>query len=206
MNLSAYLQIDDLDGIARANGIEIPRLRGYSLMSEEEPYTKEEIADALKSAELDACSDGCFTSPRFTFLRDGSIYELSPATRRAERKFMIKEAADDYHNKYLPYSMAVGFRWDLLHGKRRKNLKFEIKKRKKATIAQMEAWNRYAGRNDVLFIHARIGGGNWDYFGGPELVKQPWFLEKVDDSFDSTYCDIYAKIEPVTQEVPEGLS
>ena len=46
----------------------------------------------------------------------------------------------------------------------------------------------------MLCIHARIGGGNWSYYDGPELSKQPWFIEKVDDAFDSTYCDIYAKI------------
>lgn len=23
-----------------------------------------------------------------------------------------------------------------------------------------------------------------------------WFLEKVDDSYDSTYCDLYARIKP----------
>ena len=28
-----------------------------------------------------------------------------------------------------------------------------------------------------------------------KLTEQPWYLERVDDSFDSTYCDIYAKIK-----------
>ena len=55
-------------------------------------------------------------------------------------------------------------------------------------------WNKYAGKENVLYIHSRIGGGNWDYYGGNELSKQPWFLEKVDDCYDDTYCDIYAKI------------
>ena len=86
-------------------------------------------------------------------------------------------------------------RWDRIHGKKRKILKFEIKKKQRRILKQFEIFNKYVGRDDVLYIHARIGGGNWDYFGGPELAKQPWFIEKVDDSFDSTYCDIYASIK-----------
>ena len=61
-------------------------------------------------------------------------------------------------------------------------------------LDQFNTWNKYVGRDDVLYIHARIGGNNWNYYDGPELARQPWFLEKVDDCFDSTYCDIYAKI------------
>lgn len=54
-------------------------------------------------------------------------------------------------------------------------------------------FNKYIGREDILYIHARIGGGNWkDYF--KDVINQPWFIEKVDDPYDNTYCDIYAKI------------
>ena len=36
-------------------------------------------------------------------------------------------------------------------------------------------------------------GRNWSYYC-EEVVSQPWFIEKVDDAFDSVYCDIYARI------------
>ena len=72
-----------------------------------------------------------------------------------------------------------------------------MKHRIKEYRKQFETFNKYCGRDDVLYIHARIGGGNWPYYDGPELSKQPWFIEKVDDAFDSTYCDIYAKIKPL---------
>ncbi len=85
-----------------------------------------------------------------------------------------------------------------IHGKLRKKVKFAAKKAIRRAFDQYNTWNKYCGRNDVLYIHARIGGNNWEYFGGPELTKEPWFLEKVDDSFDSTYCDIYAKIKAYT--------
>lgn len=87
-------------------------------------------------------------------------------------------------------------RWDRIHGKKRKKVKYIIKKKAKRIQAAMEAFNRYAGREDVLYVHARIGGGNWEYYGGPEVAKHPAFLEKVDDWFDRTYCDIYLKVEP----------
>ena len=49
-------------------------------------------------------------------------------------------------------------------------------------------------------IHARIGGPNWEYYGGPLLKLEPWFLERVDDGFDNTYCDIYARIKPIKED------
>lgn len=61
---------------------------------------------------------------------------------------------------------------------------------------QLEKFNSYGGRDDVLYIHARIGGGNWPYYRS-EVENQPWFIEKIDDYYDSTYCDIYARITPV---------
>jgi hypothetical protein len=62
-------------------------------------------------------------------------------------------------------------------------------------LRQWELWNKYAGKDDILYIHTRIGGGNWSYYG-KEVVSKPWFLERVDDAYDDTYCDIYAKIKP----------
>ena len=39
MDLGAYSQIDDLNEIAKENNIEVPRLRGYRLMKNEEYIT-----------------------------------------------------------------------------------------------------------------------------------------------------------------------
>ena len=47
----------------------------------------------------------------------------------------------------------------------------------------------------MLYIHARLGTTSWtDEKTKAEVTRQPWFLAKVDDSFDSSYCDIYARI------------
>lgn len=102
MDIGAYLNISQLQDIADKNGIIVPRLRGYRLMSQETPI---ELADNEQS---------------ITF-------------------------------------------------------------------------NSYVGRDDVLYVHARIGGGNWETYRD-EVENQPWFIEKVDDAYDSTYCDIYCRI------------
>lgn len=186
MDLGAYVQIDKLDKIAKTNGIEIPRLRGYRLMSEEKPVTQDEMKQMLNGCEVSAAK-GLIQSEPFWCI-NASILVYSDRVRKMERHYLIERTVDGYKR-------FVGVKWNKIHGKKRKTLKFAIKKEKQKTLRQWNAWNKYCGRNDVLYIHARIGGRNWEYFGGNELKKQPWFLEKVDDSFDETYCDIYAKIK-----------
>lgn len=123
MDLLAYMQISDLEEIARKNNIEIPRLRGYRLMKNESIVSETDLEQYLIALP----------------------------------------------NNHI--------------------------KTKNKLLDQFSTWNKYAGQEGILYIHARIGGNNWKAYGGPELKKQPWFLEKVDDAFDSTYCDIYAKIK-----------
>ena len=45
MDLGAYMNIEELGEIAKDNGIEIPRIRGYRLMENEKPLSKEEIKE-----------------------------------------------------------------------------------------------------------------------------------------------------------------
>ena len=47
MDLGAYMQIADLEEVAKANGIEVPRLRGYRLMANEEQITEEQIQEII---------------------------------------------------------------------------------------------------------------------------------------------------------------
>lgn len=84
--------------------------------------------------------------------------------------------------------------WSRVHGWKRKQLKFAIKNFKRAVKEQYDMFNKYAGRNDILYIHSRIGGDNWFYYKH-YVVNEPWFIERVDDAYDNTYCDIYARIK-----------
>lgn len=195
MDLGAYIQINDLGAVAKANGIEVPRLRGYRLMSEEQRLTQEDIKDALRSHELYLCEEGCTSIPAFR--PDSREHEFSPRTDRIRKKYLVRKTNTEFREDGSSYSWkkTIRFRWELLHGKNRKAVKFAIKKGRKDVIKQLETFNKYVGREDVLYIHARIGGWNWLCYGGEDIEKQPWFLEKVDDFFDCTYCDIYALID-----------
>lgn len=188
MDLYAYAQIGALDKLAKDNGIDIPRLRGYRLMSEEKPVSSEEIGQMIKDGEIEACEDLCHSYP---------LWCLNPILRHHGDKtaylcdyYMVKNHKRD-DNDGREY---VDIRWDRIHGKKRKILKFKIKKMRRRIEQQFEMWNRYAGKENVLYIHSRIGGRNWGFCGGNELMTQPWFLDRVDDYFDCTYCDIYASL------------
>ena len=52
MDLGAYAQIEKLKAIAKANGIDVPRLRGYRLMKNEEPVSREEIKEIMRKKML----------------------------------------------------------------------------------------------------------------------------------------------------------
>ena len=155
MDLGAYVQIEDLGKIAEANGIEVPRLRGYRLMANERPATEEEIEKSCKGIYHE-------------------IYGLH-----------YKNGHFIRHGYRCRYDNRVPRR--------------DARRSAKRTRKQMETYNKYCGRSDVMMVHARIGGYNWKEYGGFWLEKEPWFIEKVDDGFDPTYCDIYAKIKEVKE-------
>ena len=57
-------------------------------------------------------------------------------------------------------------------------------------------FNKYVGQ-DVLYVHARIGGGNREYYSEDweKIRNHPLYLDDCDDEFDSTYCDIFFKLK-----------
>ena len=60
MDLFAYAQIGDLEKIAKANGIEVPRLRGYRLMSDETPVSEAEINKIIQDCGVDVLVSGSY--------------------------------------------------------------------------------------------------------------------------------------------------
>lgn len=57
---------------------------------------------------------------------------------------------------------------------------------------QCKMWARYCGR-DVIYIHTRCGGSNYEDCGGKEWEErnEATFLDGTDDEFDCTYRDSY---------------
>ena len=188
MDLGAYSMIEVLSGLAERNGIDVPRLRGYRLMQFEEQVTDEEVQGILQDQMIYEAERGCRAEPIFSM--NPMWHESSWSTDLKCDYYLTK----DFDGKYN------GIRWDRIHGKYRKSLKYHLKERRRRTIRQYEAWNRYAGQKGILYVHARIGGDNWLHYGGYKLEKEPWFIEKVDDCFDGTYCDIYCRVDPADVE------
>lgn len=187
MDLYAYAQIDELEEIMKANNIVVPRLRGLRLMSQETP----EYNYVPSDLEFNVLEDWIASD----FGRDREYRVYSSWTRELAERLSHVSGTDEKGNEIRKIN------WNMLLRKDKKYLKLEIKHRLKAFHKQFGIFNKYCGNNDVLYIHARIGGSNWNYYDGPKLAEQPWFMEKVDDAFDSTYCDIYAKIKPIGETI-----
>ena len=195
MDLGAYINIDDetYTKIIRENNIDVPRLRGYRWMGNESVTDIDEFI--IPSIKRHVFDDALRSDPPFVI--DPYCFEYSERTNRRKKKYGVFEKVACVWGNEIDYTTElVDLKWDKIHGKRRKNVKFNLKKELKAAKKQYDTWNKYVGRKDILYIHARIGGNNWIYYEGYKLEKEPWFLEKVDDYYDNTYCDIYARIKP----------
>lgn len=185
MNIYAYANIERLTEVAQKNNIVVPRLRGYCLMIEESCFNEKEQMDSfidIRSIVTNLCTSVPFWTD------DASIYRYSLKTDKLRRKYLGR----NYYNDDFSFTEQT-INWNKIHGKKRRILKFAIKNKRKRVKAQYDMWNKYVGRADVLCIHARIGGCNWEAYK-ENVIHEPWFLEKVDDCEDSTYCDIYAKL------------
>ena len=192
MDLGAYIQIEALESVAEANGIHVSRLRGYRLMRDQKAYTNDELTAGEKYARMHAYEQVLSSAPPFSL--NPQCYGRNDKVRRREKKYLIKDSSGH----------TVGFRINLLHGKRRKAVKYEVKRFVRMQRTQMSIWNRYAGREDVLYIHARLGSWNWSGVQWRGYKKEVWFLDGCDDIYDPSYCDIYARIDPATAPCEAG--
>lgn len=194
MDLYAYAQIKDLEEIAKANGIEVPRLRGYRLMKDEEAVSEERIAEMKQDGIVQVVGQLCDGYPFWSL--HPQYYTLCDRTDRIKARYLIENTKDPENPKIY-----TGIRWDRIHGKKRKVLKHAIKLQNKAIQKQYDMWNKYVGRDDVLYIHAKLGHNSWASLDDrTNMTRQPWFLDKIDDYWDPVYCDIYAKINMETDK------
>ena len=116
MDLYAFANITNLEELANANGIEVPRLRGLRLMSNEEPISPKEIEETKKYSTFYILRDLLTACPVWT---NSNTYVFDASSDRRIDYYLIKDEQGDY----------VGIRWNRIHGKHRKRLKFEIKKK-----------------------------------------------------------------------------
>lgn len=185
MNLYAYTQIDSLYDILSSTGVDVPRLRGLRLMLEEEPISDDDIAEEIREEQMYVAERAIQSIPKWSPNSNVTRYNLE--TDRACRKYLVYDAD----------GKITDIRWELIHGQHRRNMKHAMKIAKRRVLDSFGTFNRYAGRDDILCVHARIGGRNWSYYNrGGAVSGNDAFIEKVDGMFDDTYCDIYLRIDP----------
>lgn len=180
MDLGAYINIGDLSIVAEKNGINISRLRGYRLMKNE--YEPIDIDEEIKNFNKYIIEDLVTSIPAWSI--NSSMREWNSETGKKVHKFY------DFKNERI--------KWENIHGKHRKNLKYVLKIKRLEIKEQFDLFNKYLGREDILYIHARLGSRNWSGIHYWDYKKEPWYIDGIDDCFDDSYCDIYAKIDPDT--------
>ena len=178
MDLGAFAQIEDLEKIAKENGISCPRLRGYRLMRDEKPLKLTD--DEIKKITIEVIENLVEKG----WGQGGSFWHRN----ENKRKYLVSDPDSKFY--------FIDIRWDKISNKKRRMIKTRVRNEIRKYKKQYDTWNKYIGRNDILYIHSRIGGGNWPSYY-TDVINKPWFIEKVNDAWDSTYCDIYAKIKPV---------
>lgn len=174
MDLYAYAQIENLKYILEKQNINVPRLRGLRLMNEEEHVSQEEINESINNTVLSIVTH---------IIEQNSLTSWCSWKDNTRNDILIRNKDKD----------VIGYRWNKIHGKKRKWIKFEIKKTKKNFQKQYDLFNSFVGK-DVLYVHTRIGGNNWSFYKGEQLTEHPDYLARCDDAYDSTYCDLYFKI------------
>lgn len=185
MDLFAYTQIGSLLDILDSTGVDVPRLRGLRLMLEENPVPDTDIAEAIREEQMYVAERVIQSVPKWS--PNSNVTRYSWETDRACRKYLVYDAD----------GRATAIRWELIHGQHRRNMKHAMKITRRRVLDSFGTFNRYAGRDDILCVHARIGGRNWGYYNrGGAVSGNDAFIEKVDDMFDDTYCDIYLRIDP----------
>lgn len=177
MDLYAFAQIEDLQHYLDDNNIDIPRLRGLRLMKDEKIITDEETEKSVKGDQIDYAvhwlrehCDWCWSSWKMDRKHKAFIY-----------------GKDEHGNKAV-----VGIDLSKVHGKDKKRIKFHWKQIKKRYYEQFGMFNKYVGKN-VLYVHARLGSTNWSDYKVD--TTHPMYLERIDDAWDGTYCDIYYDLD-----------
>lgn len=176
MDLKAYVQIPDLKDIAKKNNINVSRVRGYRLMKDEQIISREDIKAALIHMPNEIIRE--VVAGDFQMNPDCLIYSYG------KNKYYWVD------NNYTSH-----VKWNNIHGKKRRILKYHIKKAKQNYLKQMNMWNKYVGRDDVLYIHAKLGNTNWSGVYHDDYQNEDWYLDSITDWWDSAYCDIFAYIK-----------
>ena len=175
MDLYAYSQIENLEQFLKDNEINIPRLRGLRLMKDEILISQEDMITSIKDEKKD--------------------YLINWLKQHSDSVW--SSTKDDNHHEAFIYGNKIIIDYDFskVHGKDRKHIKLKWKQIEKRYLTNFKTFNQYVGK-DVMYVHARIGGGNRRWYNNEwtKIKNHPLYLADCDDFYDNTYCDIYFKL------------
>lgn len=176
-------EINTRNDILQTAGVSIPG--EFLIMKEETKISLEEVDQIMKKQEVMIIDRLLSSNPRWT---------LQPY-------FTMPKNKEKYVHKYIHFdSKEEHVRWDRLHGKHRKIVKFECKKEKGKIRDGILTFNHFAGREDVMCIrvdtsHSENGKG-FLY----QIESLPYFLTMnlsyENEAFSSNIYDIYLKVNP----------
>ena len=172
----------DLDTLNKefvdASGFKACEVPEFKLMSNKKPVSPEEISRRKNEDAVYILKRLVSNYPAWTI---NKIYGYSwrlGSTLKWDH-YMTKDENGEYN----------GIRWDRIHGKHRKVLKYKLKKNNEIIDKQYNTWNKYAGRKDVAYMYTY-----WYYLDN-EVLDQSCILERICDHFDPDYYYVYAKID-----------
>lgn len=174
MDFGALAQKDKLKPIAKKNHINVDNVCGYRLMKNEKPITEKDIDDFAEQMV-------------FIYMQSKLGFGSYPCDNLVDEK---------KHKLFLlNMNNTSQFNWK----KRNDKFGIHLKGVKKRIINQVkkqtEIFNKYCGQN-VLYIHAQLGKDNiYSNINHLYYNDKDWYLDSCDDTYDSEYCDIYAKIK-----------
>lgn len=153
-------------------------IKEICLMKDWESYSEKEIKDIIHDEQVYRLKRSLHSDTPFYFGCITSVLSFDDKAERLEKKYLVKKDNE-----------IIDFRWDLLHGKRRKNTKFYCKKIARKVKRSFDTHNKYAGV-DVLYVNAKRNMlvGNDEF---RKIERQPWLLDIVQDYSLSLYYDLY---------------
>ena len=171
MDLEAYMQIGNLDELAKANGIDVPRLRGYRLMKDEEPISEESI-----KANVDS---------NFNYAQEGIervLYRMFEAI--ADGDFQLYRTEKDelryYEGIVRNYEGYLRYQTEMFN----------------SYVGREDVLMIHSRMGGSTYRYENEKGEEVEY----DLRVQPWYLDYCNDAFDPTYVDIYAKITKLPEK------
>ena len=178
MDLFAYIQMGDLDGLAKANGIDVPRLRGYRLMKDEKPVDEAFIQECIKAeTEYRLESTDRTISAMIEYLINHDLSHI-----RIEAMDLASDLRD-----YSRYEERLREQYDMWN----------------KYVGRTDVLMIHSRMGGCTYSYIDKDGERQTY----DLRKQPWFLGCVNDAWDGTYVDIYAEIKTegaVPDDTQEG--